>query len=162
MQFHHPELLYALFLLIIPLIVHLFRLRKFQKEDFTNVKFLKKVIKETRKSSRLKKFLILSTRLLLIASLVLAFAQPYFPAINNNLKESKTLIYLDNSLSMQALREQSTLLQKSINGILKSMPDESEYGLITNNQDYYNRSSSELKKELQELQFTNEQLNLNQ
>lgn len=160
MQFHHPELLYALFLLIIPLIVHLFRLRKFQKEDFTNVKFLKKVIKETRKSSRLKKFLILFTRLLLIASLVLAFAQPYFPAINNNLKESKTLIYLDNSLSMQALREQSTLLQKSINGILKSMPDEREYGLITNNQDYYNRSSSELKKELQELQFTNEQLNL--
>lgn len=160
MQFHHPELLYALFLLIIPLIVHLFRLRKFQKEDFTNVKFLKKVIKETRKSSRLKKFLILFTRLLLIASLVLAFAQPYFPAINNNLTESKTLIYLDNSLSMQALREQSTLLQKSINGILKSMPDESNYGLITNNQDYYNRSSSELKKELQELQFTNEQLNL--
>jgi len=160
MQFHHPELLYALFLLIIPLIVHLFRLRKFQKEDFTNVKFLKKVIKETRKSSRLKKFLILFTRLLLIASLVLAFAQPYFPAINNNLTESKTLIYLDNSLSMQALREQSTLLQKSLNGILKSMPDESNYGLITNNQDYYNRSSSELKKELQELQFTNEQLNL--
>ena len=37
MQFKHPELLYALFLLIIPIIVHLFQLRKFQKEAFTNV-----------------------------------------------------------------------------------------------------------------------------
>ena len=52
MEFKQPELLYALFLLIIPLAVHLFQLRRFQKEDFTNVKFLKKVIRQTRKRSR--------------------------------------------------------------------------------------------------------------
>ena len=41
MQFKYPELLYALLLLIIPIIVHLFRLRRFEKVDFTNVKFSK-------------------------------------------------------------------------------------------------------------------------
>ena len=41
MQFKHPDLLYALLLLIIPIIIHLFQLRKFQKEAFTNVAFLK-------------------------------------------------------------------------------------------------------------------------
>ena len=52
MQFKHPELLYALLLLVIPIIVHLFQLRRFQKEAFTNVKFLKEIILQTRKSSQ--------------------------------------------------------------------------------------------------------------
>nr|MBA3986579.1 BatA domain-containing protein [Flavobacteriales bacterium] len=64
MQFKHPELLYALFFLIIPILVHLFHLRKFQKTPFTNVKFLKKVTLHTRKSSQLKKWLVLTSRLL--------------------------------------------------------------------------------------------------
>ena len=65
MQFKHPELLYALFFLLIPIIVHLFQFRKFQKEAFTNVSFLKEVTIQTRKSSQLKKRLTLLTRLLI-------------------------------------------------------------------------------------------------
>ena len=80
MQFKYPELLYALFLLVIPIIVHLFQLRKFQKEEFTNVKFLQRVILQTRKSSQLKKWLTLLSRLLLMACLITAFAQPFFTA----------------------------------------------------------------------------------
>jgi hypothetical protein len=37
MQFKHPEILYFLFLLVIPILVHLFQLRRFKKEFFTNV-----------------------------------------------------------------------------------------------------------------------------
>jgi hypothetical protein len=36
MQFKHPEILYFLFLLIVPLLVHLFQFRRF---IFTNVRF---------------------------------------------------------------------------------------------------------------------------
>ena len=78
MQFKHPELLYALLLLVIPIIVHLFQLRRFQKEAFTNVEFLKNVVLQTRKSSQLKKWLALLTRMLMFAAIILAFAQPYF------------------------------------------------------------------------------------
>ncbi|MCB0434262.1 MAG: BatA domain-containing protein, partial [Mangrovimonas sp.] len=77
MQFKHPELLYALFLLLIPIIVHLFQLRKFKKEAFTNVAFLKQVSIQTRKSSQLKKWLTLALRLLALGALIFAFAQPY-------------------------------------------------------------------------------------
>lgn len=59
MQFKNPEILYALFLLLIPIIIHLFQFRKFQKEAFTNVAFLKEVSIQTRKSSQLKKWLAL-------------------------------------------------------------------------------------------------------
>ncbi|MDR5590114.1 BatA domain-containing protein [Christiangramia sp. SM2212] len=159
MHFQHPELLYALLFLIIPLIVHLFRLRRFQREDFTNVKFLKKVIQETRKSSRLKKFLILITRLLLITCLVLAFAQPFIPASDKALTKTKTLIYLDNSFSMQAENDQSDLLSSSINQLLESIDETKEYGLITNDSEYFGRTTSELKKQLQDIEFADNQLN---
>ena len=54
MQFKHPEILYALLLLLIPIIVHLFQLRRFQKVPFTNVAFLKEISVQTRKSSTIK------------------------------------------------------------------------------------------------------------
>ncbi len=155
MHFQHPELLYALILLIIPLIVHLFRLRKFQKEDFTNVKFLKKVIQETRKSSRLKRFLILITRLLIVACLVLAFAQPFLPASGKALSDSKTLIFLDNSFSMQASDNQSSVFRKSVNQLLENLKEEREYSLFTNNSDYFGSSTNKLKSDLQEIGYSN-------
>ena len=42
MQFKYPEFLYALILLVIPVLIHLFQLRRFKKVAFTNVAFLKK------------------------------------------------------------------------------------------------------------------------
>ena len=80
MNFKHPEILYFLFLLVIPILVHLFQLRRFKKEYFTNVQFLKELSVQTRKSAKLKKWLLLLTRLLLLALLILAFAQPYYAA----------------------------------------------------------------------------------
>ncbi len=43
MQFKNPEILYFLFLLLIPILIHLFHLQKFKKVAFTNVKFLKEI-----------------------------------------------------------------------------------------------------------------------
>ena len=95
MQFKHPELLYALFLLLIPIFIHLFQLRKFQKVAFTNVSFLKKVTIETRKSSQLKKWITLLTRMLIFICLIIAFAQP-FSASKSALSQNKeTVIYID-------------------------------------------------------------------
>ncbi|MCH4822970.1 BatA domain-containing protein [Gramella lutea] len=159
MHFEQPELLYALFLLIIPIIVHLFRLRKFQKEDFTNVKFLKKVIQETRKSSRLKKFLILFTRLLLLGCLILAFAKPFIPASEKALSESRTLIYLDNSYSMQAGKDQSAILNKAINSLIENIDENDNTSVFTNNQDYFGKNAAILKDELQDIEFDEKQIN---
>ena len=102
MQFKHPEILYFLFLLVIPILVHLFQLRRFQKEYFTNVRFLKELNMQTRKSSKIKKWLLLCTRLLLLACLIIAFAQPFFKANDSNNKGNEMVILLDNSFSMQA------------------------------------------------------------
>ena len=117
MQFKHPELLWALLLLLIPIFIHLFQLRKFKKTPFTNVKFLQKVVSKSRKSSTLKKWLLLATRMLLLAALIIAFAQPFF-AKSTALKEKQTVIYLDNSFSMQAKNNNESLLTNATQELL--------------------------------------------
>ncbi len=79
-SFVYPGFLFALVLLSIPIIIHLFNFRKFRKIYFTNVGFLKELKEETTSRSRLKHLLVLLARMLAVAFLVLAFAQPYFPA----------------------------------------------------------------------------------
>lgn len=159
MQFEHPELLYALFLLIIPILVHLFKLRRFQKEYFTNVKFLKRVVKQTRKSSQLKKFLVLFSRLSVLGFLILAFAKPYFPA-ESETSNKNLIIYLDNSYSMQLKNQGDELLEIARNEILENLDASSVYSLITNDGLYTKKSGEELKDILQNINYTSRQLDL--
>ena len=46
MQFEKPEFFYLLIALIIPVLVHLFQLRRFKVQEFTNVAVLQKIIIE--------------------------------------------------------------------------------------------------------------------
>ncbi|MBK5191653.1 MAG: BatA and WFA domain-containing protein [Flavobacteriaceae bacterium] len=146
MQFNQPEVLYALFLLIIPVIIHLFQLRKFQTENFTNVKFLKKLSQQTRKSSRLKKWLVLATRLLILTSIIFAFAQPYFPSETPAAENIETVIYLDNSYSMQATGQRGRLLERSIQELLENLPDDRDFTLFTNTDEFKSAGKSDLQK----------------
>ena len=158
MQFKHPELLYALILLLIPIIVHLFQLRKFQKIAFTNVAFLKEATQQTRKSSQLKKWLILCTRLLLLAAIILAFAQPFtFNSKSFNTKK-ETVIYLDNSFSMQAKGNQGDLLKRAVQDIINNVPENEPISLVTNDNTYRNTTIKSLKNDLLQLDYSSNKL----
>ncbi|WP_316931682.1 BatA domain-containing protein [Kordia zhangzhouensis] len=157
MQFKHPEVLYALFLLLIPILVHLFQLRRFEKTAFTNVKFLKNVILQTRKSSQLKKWLILCTRLFVIAALVVAFAQPYFANRDIVKTEQETVIYLDNSFSMQAKGEKGALLKRAVQELLNTVPEDEPISLFTNSETFKNTTIKSIRNELLQLDYINHQ-----
>jgi len=146
MQFHNPEVLFALFLLIIPVLVHLFQLRKFRKEYFTNVKFLKRLTRQTRKSSRLKKWLVLTTRLLMLTCIIFAFARPYFPSENKVANSVETVIYVDNSYSMQATGKRGRILERSVQEILESLPEDGTVTLITNNDEFPEATRQDLQQ----------------
>lgn len=154
MQFKHPELLYFLFLLVIPILVHLFQLRRFKKEFFTNVKFLKELSIQTRKSAILKKYLLLATRLLLLASLIFAFAQPFFKAKDNININNELFIILDNSYSMQAKGQKGELLKRAVQDILEHAPENASFSLVTNDENYWNTNSRAIEKELQTLKHS--------
>jgi len=159
MQFKNPEILYFLALLIIPVLIHLFQLQKFVKVPFTNVAFLQKIQQQTRKSSRIKKWLILATRLLLLTALIFAFSQPYF-SNKNRLKKQHTFIYLDNSLSTSTKGEKGDLLKVAVQEIIENSAAEGAYSLQTNTDFYKDLNKENLKKILLKVEKTPKKLSL--
>ncbi len=158
MQFKYPELLYALLLLVIPIIVHLFQLRRFQKVAFTNVQFLKRITIQTRKSSQLKKWLTLLIRLLLLTCIILAFAQPYFSNTDTFNTKNETVIYLDNSFSMQAQGANGTLLNRAVQDILERVDGDDPISIFTNTSSFKNTTLKAIKNDLIDLKYTPNQL----
>lgn len=159
MQFKNPEILYFLALLIIPVIVHLFQLQNFVKVPFTNVAFLQKLVQQTRKSSRIKKWLILATRMLLFTALIFAFSQPYFSNKTASQKQHN-FIYLDNSLSTNTKGEKGNLLQIAAQEIIENVSEKDVYSLQTNSDYYDNITKTELKNVLLNTKETSNKLDL--
>ncbi|MCP4978619.1 MAG: hypothetical protein GY931_20930 [Maribacter sp.] len=161
MQFKYPELLWALFLLLIPIFIHLFQLRRFKKTPFTNVKLLQKVVSESRKSNTLKKWLLLFARLLAFASIIIAFAQPFL-AKKTALQLKETVIYLDNSFSMQAKSDQGTILANAIQELIRAIPEGKNFNLFTNTTEFRDVQLQDIQNDLLTISLTPDQLNLDE
>ena len=115
MEFLYPNMLFALFALIIPIVIHLFNFRKHKTVYFSNTSTLKTIERETAKTKKLKHILVLVSRMLFVAALVIAFAFPYKKdnkAVNNNV-DNLIAVYIDNSMSMQSLSSEKTLFEDS-------------------------------------------------
>ncbi|GAB3905942.1 BatA domain-containing protein [Mucilaginibacter boryungensis] len=115
MHFLYPGFLFALTTLAIPVIVHLFNFRRYQKVYFSNVQFLKELQEQQASRRNLKERLILAARLLSLLFLVLAFAKPFIPANNAAPvgKQQIVSVFVDNSYSMQTLSKEGSLLDEA-------------------------------------------------
>src|SRR5882757_587182 len=112
MHFLYPAFLFALITLAIPVIIHLFNFRRYQKVYFSNVQFLKEIQEQQSSRRNLKERLILAARLLALFFLVLAFARPYISNQNtgNASRQNAVSVFVDNSYSMQTLNREGSLL----------------------------------------------------
>ncbi len=115
MHFLYPAFLFALFFLAIPILIHLFNFRRYQRVYFSNVQFLKEIQEQQSSRRNLKARLILASRMLALAFLVFAFAKPYITGRNiaNAGKQQAVSIFIDNSYSMQTLNSEGTLLDEA-------------------------------------------------
>lgn len=117
MAFAHPEILWGLWGLAIPVIIHLLNFRRYRKVAFSQVAFLQALQRETRSRQAIRHWLVLLMRLLAVAGLVLAFAQPFIPADDATDAASggaAVALYVDNSPSMDAVGEEGALLQVAV------------------------------------------------
>ena len=136
MKFVHPEILWALTALSIPIIVHLFNFRKFKKVLFPNVAFLREIKQETQSKSKLKHLLILFSRMLALSAIVFAFAQPFVPTPGTRVRAGGTAIslYIDNSFSMEGAGKDGRLLDLAKNKaleIVNSFSPSDKFQLLT-------------------------------
>jgi hypothetical protein len=115
MHFLYPAFLFALLTLAIPVLVHLFNFRRYQRVYFSNVQFLKEIQEQQSSRRNIKERLILASRMLALVFLVFAFARPYISDSNtvNTSKQQDISIFIDNSYSMQTLNREGTLLDEA-------------------------------------------------
>ncbi len=150
MQFVFPGFLWALAVLAVPVIIHLFYFRRFKKVYFTNVALLKEVKEESSARSKLRNFLVLLARCLALSALVLAFAQPFLPKNDARIKrgEKAVSIFVDNSFSMNAQSKDVSLLEKAkmrAREIVAAYAADDRFQILTN--DFDGRSQRLVNKD---------------
>ncbi len=139
MQFIYPNFLWALLAVLAPIIIHLFTFRRYKTVYFSNVQFLQNIRKESKSRSKLKNLLLLLARILALVFLVLAFARPYIPVSNNQIrvKQSSVVgVYVDNSFSMEAKGKYGILLESAkmkAHAIANAYNYNTQFLLSTNN-----------------------------
>jgi len=137
MRLLYPEFLWALFIIAIPIIIHLYNFRKLKKVYFSDISLLEEIQIETKSKSRLKEILVLISRILALSALVIAFCFPYIPNNNNsdNKDKNTVAIYINNSLSMDLINGLNSSLELAKNqakNIIKQYSSNTRFYLLTN------------------------------
>ncbi len=115
MNFLFPAFLAALGVIAVPILLHLFHLRRFKTYYFSNLAFIKALEVKSKSARKLKNFLILLARVLALVFLVLAFAQPFWKkeeTAQSGVPEIR-ILFIDNSYSMTALGVEGELLSQA-------------------------------------------------
>jgi hypothetical protein len=96
-------------------IIHLFQLRRFKRIEFPNVRFLQEVTHRTRSRKKVRHWLVLLARLLALACIVLAFAQPWIKRADGPVRAGQRAvsIYVDDSWSMDGQNSGGRLLDQA-------------------------------------------------
>ncbi|MCH8546743.1 MAG: BatA domain-containing protein [Cryomorphaceae bacterium] len=169
MQFLSPLVLWALAALSIPVIIHLFRFRRFKTFYFSQVKWLQALTQERKATRQLKHILILSSRLLALLFLILAFAQPVFRSDKMAVEQSKHVaIFIDNSQSMMGGDGQQTawsVAQEAALNLIQSYPPDYRFRILTHTEnpgEYNWRTRDESVKAIQGVRLTYGSLTWNQ
>jgi len=150
MKFLFPQFLWALSLIVIPIIIHLFNFRRYKKVVFSNIEMLQTAAIEEQGKRNLRKLLVLLSRIFALSFLVLAFAKPYFPGKNKRLAKQGNVIciYVDNSFSMKNSGNEGELLNASKNKattLIKNYNETDVFFVINN--DFEAKGQRELNKE---------------
>ncbi len=119
MSFLEPSFLWALPLALLPLLLHLLSLRRARRLPFSDLALLRQVYLRTLPSSRLRQWLLLLVRGLLIASLALAFARPVVRgAVSSAAKADeeglRLVLLFDASYSMGYRAQGKTRLERAL------------------------------------------------
>jgi len=170
MSFLYPNMLWCLFALAIPIIIHLFNFRRHKIVYFSNTATLKTIEQENAKTKKLKYIIALIMRMLFIAGLVFAFAYPYNPEQKLKTDDADNLVavYIDNSMSMHSQSSEISLIEdarSSARALVSNISPSQRFVLLTNsrqigneypmNQDEMLMSIDAMQTEASPLMFNN-------
>ena len=134
MGFGLPWALAGLVAVAIPLIAHLLRRQKLPKQTLPTIAFLHRIHATRAARLRVVDMLLLIVRVLLVAALVFVAAGPYRVAQSSLLDRQHALaVVFDDSLSMAAIHEGKTLIERAADGAeeqVRKLPEGSEVSVV--------------------------------
>ncbi|MCC3160507.1 BatA domain-containing protein [Hymenobacter sp. 15J16-1T3B] len=156
MTLTHPWFLLGLLSLAVPVLLHLFELRRPQRVLFTNVEFIREVKLLTAKQRRLQHLLVLALRLGFLTLLVLLFCQPFIPAPHQSTHaDVEANVVMDDSPSMAVeTGSGKPMLEQSVNEmqrIVHAFPKTAQYRLWAGRTPQASLSANKLVEELSQL-----------
>lgn len=168
MSFLYPLFLVAGLSLAIPVLIHLFNLRRYKTVLFPHTRFLKNIQLNSRKQSQVRYKWLLLTRLLFLTALVLAFAQPFFNKDSKKAGDSKfQIIYLDNSYSMSVKKGGMSMLDIAKEAARKQVRHATpgtKFVLLTNDKpaSYHSEPADKVFSEINATDFSAESKTVNE
>lgn len=171
MTFLNPAILFGLLAASIPIILHFLNLRKLKKVEFSTLIFLKTLQKTKIRKIKLKQWLLLLLRVLIIVLLVIAFARPAVKTGISGSSAAKTtaVFIIDNTISMSIVGNDGSYLNKAkkiASELLTNFQSGDEIAivpLVTEN-NYTVKAKSDfnvVKKEIENIQISGVRKTLN-
>jgi uncharacterized membrane protein len=137
MTFLNPAILFGLLAASIPVLIHLLNLRKLKKIEFSTLQFLKELQKNKIRKIKMKQWLLLALRVLIILLIVTAFARPTLEGVSiggtTSAAKTTAIFILDDTYSMSVIDQQGSYFNKAkqtIKAIVNQMQEGDEVGLI--------------------------------
>ena len=137
MTFLNPAILFGLIAASIPILIHLLNLRKLKKIDFSTLQFLKELQKNRIRRIKLKQWLLLALRVLVIILIVTAFARPTLEGISlggtTSAAKTTAVFILDDTFSMSVIDQQGSYFNRAkqtIKDVVSQLQEGDEVGLI--------------------------------
>ncbi|KAF0150960.1 MAG: hypothetical protein FD143_2380 [Ignavibacteria bacterium] len=164
MTFLNPALLLGLLAAAIPIVLHFLNLRKLRTIDFSTLAFLKELQKTKIRRIKLKQWLLLLLRVLIIVFLVMAFARPTLKTIfigESSAAKTTAVIILDNTFSMSVVGEKGSRLnnfKQIAKNLLNNFQPGDEIALLTFSsisQAVPSSNLAQVKKEIDETEISN-------
>ncbi len=122
MSFLFPNVLLGLFGLTIPIIIHLYNLRKSKTIDFSSIQHIQSLEKKNIKRIKIIQWILILLRMGIIGSLILMLSGPLLVSETiwiPSEKESTAFIIIDNSASMSVKNDKLSFLDQSMEKIPK-------------------------------------------
>ena len=171
MIFLNPAVLLGMLAASIPLLIHLLNLRKLRKVEFSTLSFLKDIQKTNIRRIKLKQWILLALRMLIIAAIVASFARPALKdtklgGASSSAKTSAVFV-IDNSFSMSRIEGEGSLLNTAKAAalrILEKFQRGDEIALISTstkfNSERFIQDKSTVMKAFDKIEISNESRSL--
>ncbi len=116
MTFANPAFLWGLLAVTIPIAIHLFNFHRYRTVYFSNVDRLAELHTESRRSSKVRRWLLLACRIFAVVFLVLAFARPVIPNRNSSVRGGTSVVsvYVDNTYSMESAASEGSIIDEAV------------------------------------------------